>query len=78
MSNEELIVILEERFIKNQSMHMGIMWNDILNRLTDQVLIKLKYMEEIKEQLSGTSKQYKYNSSIFENIKILMKTNKGI
>ena len=48
---------------------MGIMWNDILNRLTDQVLIKLKYMEEIKEQLSGTSKQYKYNSSIFENIK---------
>ena len=30
MSNEELILILEKRFIKNENMHKGIDWNDVL------------------------------------------------
>ena len=46
MNNEELVLILENRFIKNQSIHKNINWNDILKRLTDEVLSSLKYMEE--------------------------------
>lgn len=46
MDNEELLLILENRFIKNQSIHKNINWNDILKRLTDEVLSSLKYMEE--------------------------------
>ena len=46
MSNEELISILEKRFIKNQNIHKNINWNDILKRLTNEILKSLKYMEE--------------------------------
>ena len=46
MNNEELVLILENRFIKNQSIHKNINWNDILKRLTNEVLSSLKYMEE--------------------------------
>ena len=46
MSDEELISILENRFIKNKNIHENINWNEILKRLTDEVLISLKYMEE--------------------------------
>lgn len=46
MNNEELIKILEERFIKNQNLHRDIKWEDVLKRLTDEVLNSLKYMEE--------------------------------
>jgi len=46
MNNEELVLILENRFINNQSIHKNINWNDILKRLTDEVLSSLKYMEE--------------------------------
>ena len=46
MSNEELILILEKRFIKNENMHKGINWNDVLKRLNNEALFSLRYMEE--------------------------------
>ena len=46
MSNEELILILEKRFIKNEKMHKGINWNDILKRLNNEALFSIRYMEE--------------------------------
>lgn len=46
MSNEELITILENRFINNKEMHKDINWNDVLKRFNDNVLCSLKYMEE--------------------------------
>ena len=46
MSNEELILILEKRFIKNEKMHKGINWNDVLKRLNNEVLFSIRYMEE--------------------------------
>ena len=46
MSNEELIFILKERFIKNEKMHKGMNWNDVLKRLNNEVLVSLGYMEE--------------------------------
>ena len=46
MSNEELILILEKRFIKNEKMHKGINWNDVLKRLNNEALFSIKYMEE--------------------------------
>ena len=46
MSNEELILILEKRFIKNENMHKGINWNDVLKRLNNEALFSIRYMEE--------------------------------
>ena len=46
MSNEELILILEKRFIKNEKMHKGINWNDVLKRLNNEALFSIRYMEE--------------------------------
>ena len=46
MSNEELILILEKRFIKNEKMHKGINWEDVLKRLNNESLFSLRYMEE--------------------------------
>ena len=46
MSNEELISILEKRFIKNEIMHKGINWNDVFKRLNNEALFSLRYMEE--------------------------------
>ena len=46
MSNEELILILEKRFIKNEKMHKGINWNDVFKRLNNETLFSLRYMEE--------------------------------
>lgn len=46
MSNEELILILEKRFIKNENMHKEINWNDVLKRLNNEALFSIKYMEE--------------------------------
>ena len=46
MSNEELILILEKRFIKNEKMHKGINWDDVLKRLNNESLFSLRYMEE--------------------------------
>ena len=46
MSNEELIEVLEKRFIKNKNLHENINWNDVFKRLTDEVLSSLRYMEE--------------------------------
>ncbi len=46
MSNEELILILEKRFIKNENMHKEINWNDVLKRLNNEVLFSIRYMEE--------------------------------
>ena len=46
MSNEELILILEKRFIKNENMHKGIKWDDVLKRLNNESLFSLRYMEE--------------------------------
>lgn len=37
MSNEQLL-ILEKRFIKNENMHKGINWNDVLKRLDNETL----------------------------------------
>ena len=36
MSNEELISILEKRFITNEKMHKEINWNDVLKRLNNE------------------------------------------
>ncbi|MBR4495552.1 MAG: DUF4256 domain-containing protein [Acholeplasmatales bacterium] len=46
MTNEELISILEKRFIVNKKMHEDIIWNDVLKRLNDKSLNSLRYMEE--------------------------------
>jgi len=46
MSNEELILILKKRFIKNENMHKGINWDDVLKRLNNESLFSLRYMEE--------------------------------
>ena len=46
MSNEELLSILEKRFIKNEKMHKGINWDDVLKRLNNESLLSLRYMEE--------------------------------
>ena len=46
MSNEKLIAILEKRFFKNSNIHNDIKWIDIVNRLNDEVLSSLRYMEE--------------------------------
>ena len=46
MSNEELILILEKRFIKNEKMHKGINWNDVFKRLNNEALSSIRYMEE--------------------------------
>ena len=46
MSNEELILILEKRFIKNENMHKGINWNDVLKRINNEALFSIRYMEE--------------------------------
>lgn len=46
MSNEELISILEKRFIKNEKMYKGINWDDVLKRLNNESLSSLRYMEE--------------------------------
>ena len=46
MSNEELILILEKRFIKNENMHKEINWNDVLKRLNNEALFSIRYMEE--------------------------------
>ena len=46
MSNEELILILEKRFIKNENMHKGINWNDVFKRLNNEALFSIRYMEE--------------------------------
>ena len=46
MSNEELILILEKRFIKNEKMHKGINWNDVFKRLNNEALFSIRYMEE--------------------------------
>ena len=46
MSNEELISILEKRFIKNEKMHKEIYWDDVLKRLNNESLFSLRYMEE--------------------------------
>ena len=46
MSNEELILILEKRFIKNENMHKGINWNDVLKRLNNEALFSIRYMEK--------------------------------
>ena len=46
MSNEELISILEKRFIINEKMHKGIKWDDVLKRLNNESLFSLRYMEE--------------------------------
>ena len=46
MSDDEIILILEKRFIKNKNIHNDIKWNDVLKRLTSEVLFSLRYMEE--------------------------------
>ena len=46
MSNEELILILEKRFIKNEKMHKEINWNDVFKRLNNEALFSIRYMEE--------------------------------
>ena len=46
MTNEELISILEKRFIVNKKIHEDIIWNDVLKRLNDKSLNSLRYMEE--------------------------------
>ena len=46
MSNEELILILDKRFIKNEKMHKEINWDDVLKRLNNEALFSLRYMEE--------------------------------
>ena len=46
MSNEELISILEKRFIINEKMHKGINWNDVFKRLNNEALFSIRYMEE--------------------------------
>ena len=46
MSNEELISILEKRFIINEKMHKEINWDDVLKRLNNESLFSLRYMEE--------------------------------
>lgn len=46
MTNEELISILEKRFIVNKKMHEDILWNDVLKRLNNKSLNSLRYMEE--------------------------------
>jgi hypothetical protein len=46
MNNEELISILEKRFIKNEKLHEGINWEDVLIRLNNESLFSLRYMEE--------------------------------
>ena len=46
MSDEELISILEKRFIENKNRHENINWNDVLKRLTSEALSSLRYMEE--------------------------------
>ena len=46
MTNEELVSILEKRFIVNKKMHEDIIWNDVLKRLNDKSLNSLRYMEE--------------------------------
>ena len=46
MSNEELILILEKRFIRNSNIHKDISWNDVLKRFNDEIFFSLRYMEE--------------------------------
>ena len=46
MNNEELISILEKRFITNEKMHKGINWDDVLKKLNNESLFSLRYMEE--------------------------------
>ena len=46
MSNEELISILEKRFIENEKKHKEIKWADVLKRLNKESLFSLRYMEE--------------------------------
>jgi len=46
MTNEELVSILEKRFIVNKKMHEDIIWNDVLKRLNNKALNSLRYMEE--------------------------------
>lgn len=46
MDSLDLISILEKRFKENYNRHTGLLWNEIKKRLSENVLISLKYMEE--------------------------------
>jgi len=46
MSDDEIILILEKRFIQNKNMHKDIKWDDVKKRITREVIPSLKYMEE--------------------------------
>jgi len=42
MTNEELILILEKRFIINEKMHKGINWDDVLKRFQNSIIKTIK------------------------------------
>lgn len=46
MTTNELITILENRFNQNSKYHENISWEDVKNRLNDENLKTLMYMEE--------------------------------
>ncbi len=46
MSDDEIKLILEKRFIQNKNMHKDIRWDDVKKRLTREVISSLRYMEE--------------------------------
>lgn len=46
LTNTELICILEKRFKENMNRHIDLKWNNVLERLNENVLLSLKYMEE--------------------------------
>ena len=46
MTDKELILILEKRFKDNMNRHMNIRWNDVLERINEDALLSLRYMEE--------------------------------
>lgn len=46
MNNQELIINLEKRFNENMHRHANSNWNTIFEKLNNDILFSLKYMEE--------------------------------
>ena len=46
LTNTELICILEKRFKENMNRHIDVKWDSILERLNEDILLSLKYMEQ--------------------------------
>lgn len=61
MKEEELLSVLKERFLNHQNRHLSLDWEEVVQRLTQDKLEALKYMEETE----GSPDVVSYNGKLY-------------